>query len=45
MPMRGILKDGGIFVCQNARRKKYSQFLLSNTFNVYNLRVLEYFDT
>ena len=28
-----MLKDGGILACQEVRKKKQNQFLLSNVFN------------
>ena len=33
------------FACQKMRKKKKNQFLLSNAFNVYKLRLLIHFDT
>ena len=34
------------FACEKMRKKnRTNRFLLSNTFNVYNLRVLGYFST
>ena len=35
--------DGGTFEGQKIRKKKQNRFLLSNAFNVYNLRVLKSF--
>ena len=35
--------NGGIFAYQKMRKKKQNRFLLSNAFNVYNMRVLGYF--
>ena len=37
-------KDGRILVCQKIRKKKWSRFLQSTAFNVYNVRTLEHFD-
>ena len=48
MPIAWHTKDGGSFACQDMRKKKQNQFLLSNAFNasvVYNIEVLEHFDT
>ena len=48
MSIPGMLKDGRIFACQNTRKKKQNQFLLSDAFNalvVYNLEILEHFVT
>ena len=44
MLLHGILKDGRILVCQKIRKKKWSRFLQSTAFNVYNVRTLEHFD-
>ena len=40
-----MLKDGRMFACQIMRKKKFNQILLNNAFNVYNMEVLEHFDT
>ena len=34
-----------LFAYQKKKKKKLYQFLISNAFNISNLRVLEYFDT
>ena len=37
MPVRGILKGGGIFPCQKIRRKKQNQFLLRSVKSAFSV--------
>ena len=45
MPMAWHPKSWWNFWMSEMRKKKKNQFLPSNAFNVYNLRILEYFAT